>query len=647
MLRAILLNLLFCLLFGINLNNIQAQSLEPWQVQGDGLSSPYLGQTVTLEGNIVIAKGSGFFFIQSPEDRSDNDPMTSDALLVAAAYFGGVGDVVDVTGLVAEEDGTTTIVNASVTGTGNSLPLPSPVMLTDEFPSPEPSPVHSLERVEGMRVQFVATANGPSSSFETVPLRIGEARVFREPGIRFPGLSGLPVWDGNPELFWFDPNGLGEPNNRFIATGSRVEATAVMIEAGIGFWLALADSYTVEAVTDATSVRPKESGEYTVGSLNLLRYFIDEPDFDTRTSKLVRYIGEQMRWPDILAVQEAGSLEALDALVDALEDRYPTVRYEAYLLPSNGSIKTGFLVRDYIQGVSVLQYRANQVFTFSGGLLHDRPPLLLRATLPTEPPQDIQVLNLHLRSLIGIEGDDGLAEFVRNKRHQQGISVAQIVEELRIDGNLVVMGDFNAFPYTDGYVDVFHQISGGNTLGALFPPLPITSSPLDNQLLSLPAEDRYSYVFQGSAQALDHCLTANFEGLQTNGMAYARGNADFPTAYSSNSNLALSSSDHDGLVLYVGPEGMVAASETSQANGLEINGPNPISAGEPLQLSSRKGALSQITIYDVVGRVVYQSQLSGRRVDLVWPELSAGGYVVVLEDNGGDRQQRVVVNRKM
>lgn len=631
----------------MNPNSLGAQPLELWEIQGDDLSSPYEGETVTLERNIVIAKGSGFFFIQSPAERSDNDPMTSDAVLVATAYFGSTGDVVDVTGTVAEEDGTTAIVDASVTSTGNSLPLPAPVALSEQFPSPEPTLVHSLERVEGMRVQFVATANGPSSSFETVPLRIGEARVFREPGIRFPGLSGLPVWDGNPELFWFDPNGLDAPNNRFIATGSRVEGTAVMIEAGLGFWLALADSYTVEAVTDAAPVRPKEPGEYTVGSLNLLRYFIDEPDFDSRTSKLVRYIGEQMRWPDILAVQEAGSLEALDALADALEDRYPNVRYEAYLLPSNGSFETGFLVRDYIQGASVLQYRANQVFTFSGGLLHDRPPLLLRATLPTEPPQDIQVLNLHLRSLIGIEGDDGLAEFVRNKRHQQGISVAQIVEELRIDGNLVVMGDFNAFPFTDGYVDVFHQISGGNTLGALFPPLPITSVPLDNQLLSLPAEDRYSYVFQGSAQALDHCLTANFEGLQTNGMAYARGNADFPTAYFSNSNLALSSSDHDGLVLYVGPEGMVAASEASQANGLEINGPNPIAAGETLTLNSQSSALARVTIYDMMGRAVYQSPLSGKSVDMAWPVLPAGEYVLVLEDVDGGLHRKVLVNRKM
>ncbi|HKK78092.1 MAG TPA: hypothetical protein VJ933_00630, partial [Phaeodactylibacter sp.] len=323
------------------LNSCLAQVLPISTIQGAGATSAYEGQLVTTLGNIVTAKGNGFFFVQSPPADVDDDPLTAEGLLVLEAYFGDVGDVVTLTGTVVEEDAMTALADVAVTPTGATLPLPAPVVLDNELPSSNPTPVHSLERLEGMLVQFAAIANGPSSSFETTPLRIGGERVFREPGIRYPGLPGLPVWDGNPELFWFDPNGLNAPNNRFIATGAQVEAQAVLFEAGSRFWIALATDYTLENNgTDAPSVRPRQAGEYTVGSLNLLQYFEDEPDFDLKTNKLVRYIGEQMRWPDILAVQEAGSLGALNALADALQARYPTIAYDAYLLPSNGSIKS-------------------------------------------------------------------------------------------------------------------------------------------------------------------------------------------------------------------------------------------------------------------------------------------------------------------
>ena len=636
-------NLLFCLLFGIILNNLHAQVLPISTIQGTAAASAFEGQLVTTPDNIVTAKGNGFFFVQSPPAAADDDPLTSEGLLVLEAYFGNIGDVVTLTGTVVEEDAMTALADVSVSPSGSTLPLPPAVVLDSDLPSPTPALMHSLERLEGMRVQFSATANGPSSSFETAPLRIGGERVFREAGIRYPGLPGLPVWDGNPELFWFDPNGLNAPNNRFIVTDARIEANAILYEAGSRFWIALATDYTLENNgADAPSVRPRQAGEYTVGSLNLLQYFEEAPDFELKTDKLVRYIGDQMRWPDVLAVQEAGSLGALNALADALQDRYPTVVYDAYLLPSNGSIKSGFLVRDYLQDIQVTQLGASEVFSFSGGLLHDRPPLLLKATLPAEDPVRVQVLNLHLRSLIGIEGEAGFAEFVRNKRHQQGISVAQMVAELRPGGNLIVLGDFNAFHFTDGYVDVFNQIGGQSSLGALLPPLSITVPPLANQLQNLPPQERYSYVFQGSAQALDHCLTAGFEELTVNALQYARGNADFPEAYASNPNLPLRASDHDGLVLFVEPDGTVPAAEATASSALNLIGPNPIRQGQSLQLKSGARPLRQLQLYSANGQLLEQRGLQGAQHTFTWPRLPAGVYIMVLQNGRETVRYRVL-----
>jgi len=635
--------LLAFLLFGIILNSAVAQPLEIWEVQGAGSSSPLEGETVSLAPSIVTARGSGFFFIQCPPSRSDNNPLTSDGILVSGAYFGSPGDVVAVSGRVEEEDGMTILggSNLSIDDSGESQPLPDPVELDESLPAPEPSPVHSLERVEGMLVAFEAAANGPSGDFETAPLRIGAERVFREPGIAYPGLPGLPVWDGNPELFWLDPNGLSAPNNRFIETGSQVTATALMAEIDTDFWVALPTEYSLVPGPDAAPVRLREAGEYTIGSLNLLRLFEESSNYPNRLQKLSRYIGEQMRLPDILAVQEAGSLSALNELAARLEEDYPGVFYDAYLLPSNDDIKSGFLVRSYLQGVEVTQLGANEVFSFSGGLLHDRPPVLLRALLPTEPATPVQVLNLHLRSLIGIEGS--IAEFVRRKRHQQSISVASMIADLRGDGNLVVLGDYNAFPFTDGYVDVYHQISGGHSLGALFPPVDITAPPLDNQLAELPARERYSFVFQGSAQALDHCLTANLQGLVSNGIQYARGNADFPVAYASNPNLPLRASDHDGLVLYLQDEQTVGRPAPEQLSKLRLQLPNPIYTGAAVQLWATEGKLRSLQVYALSGKRVAVLPLSGQTETVFWPALPVGAYVVVAVSTSGRLQRRVVV----
>ena len=54
-------------------------------------------------------------------------------------------------------------------------------------------------------------------------------RPFREPGIQYPGLAGLPVWDGNPEVFEIDPDRLGATTDPdYVPAGSTYSATGVM-----------------------------------------------------------------------------------------------------------------------------------------------------------------------------------------------------------------------------------------------------------------------------------------------------------------------------------------------------------------------------------------------------------------------------------
>ncbi len=114
----------------------------------------------------------------------------------------------------------------------------------------------------------------------------------------------------------------------------------------------------------------------------------------------------------------------------------------------------------------------------------------------------------------------------------------------------VSVGDFNAYQFTDGYVDAVGQIAGSFTPSDNLLSGPDLVSPdLTKQVLSLPAEEQYSFIFDGSAQVLDHMLTS--QAVKPTGLQYGRGNSDAAETLIEDDATPLRSSDHDGLVLYL------------------------------------------------------------------------------------------------
>lgn len=107
-------------------------------------------------------------------------------------------------------------------------------------------------------------------------------------------------------------------------------------------------------------------------------------------------------------------------------------------------------------------------------------------------------------------------------------------------------------PHSDGYVEVIGILTG--ICDAIVEPYsgdPAGDTDLSAQILTLPASDRYSYIFEGSAQALDHTLTSPALGTFLRGFVYVRGNADAPERLQNDPTTFLRSSDHDGAVLFV------------------------------------------------------------------------------------------------
>ena len=562
---------------------------EIFEIQGNGTASPFVNQTVTTENNVVTAVASNGFAMQTPTARSDNDAQTSDGIFVftSSAPTVSVGDFVNVTGQVIEFFNFTEFSNGpTVTFVSSGNPLPAPVQLDGVTPSPnQPQSATEFERFEGMRVEIASgVVTSGNQTFGTDPtaevlITSGSSRPFREPGIEFPGLAGLPVWDGNPEIFELDPDRLGQ-SNATIPGGSTFSATGVLGYEfnDYEFW---PTSYSVNAATFPRAVRARNSGEITIATLNALQYFddVDDPgigetvkttqQYLDKQNKLSMYIRTLLGAPDILAMQEVEKLGVLQALVNKIHNDDASLTYTPYLVEGNdvGGIDVGFLVRGGVTVNSVTQLGATETLSVDGSLLHDRPPLLLDATLANGCA--ISVLVVHQRSLNDIDSPSSGAR-VRQKRHEQAVSVANMVQGFQTANpniNLVVTGDFNAFQFSDGYVHVLGQIMGtpASASEALIPGTDVVNPDLTNAVLALPANEQYSYVFEGSAQILDHMLVSQTLHASVTGIEYARANSDAANIFENDGSTVLRTSDHDGLVLFVTPNLPVANAGADQA----------------------------------------------------------------------------------
>ena len=538
------------------------------EIQGSGDVSPFVGQSVTVTDVIVTctgvdvdADGDGDgFFIQ--DTLGDVDPATSDGIFVFtnSEPMVLVGDQVDVSGVIEEFFGETQFGDdgllVSIDSTGN--PVPDPQTFNSATPDPGPTSPPDLERFEGMRVDFAAgfETAGPTDRFGDIPVAFG-GRRFREPGIEFPGgLPNLPIWDANQELFDIDPDGLGI----FTTPDVVSETPVVFVEGCLRF--AFGDYVMVPSnLLFGTGpalpipVRAAAPGETTIGSLNLAR--LEATDTD-QIFKLSRYIRNVLGTPDILAVQEAEDIATLDALATQIATDDPSTSYIAHLVEGNdvGGIDVGFLTDSSIQVDAVTQLGADETLSLDGSLLHDRPPLLLEGSYNGNGELfAFGVLVVHNRSLNGIDDPGDTGNRVRQKRLEQAESIAQMVQSFQTTEPivpLIVIGDFNAFEFTDGYVDVIGHIIGDfNPADAERSGTDFVDPNLVNQTLLVPQGERYTFIFGGNSQALDHALTSEAADPFTRGVDYGRGNADAPADFFLDPLTALRSSDHDGFVLYL------------------------------------------------------------------------------------------------
>ena len=579
-------------------------------IQGTGLFSRFSGQLVQTEGVVTAIKTNGFF-VQAPDAEADGDPNTAEGIFVftgtgsvpaAAAVGNRVSVRAKVQDFVPASDPFSPPVTelssspvVAVISSGN--PMPAAVTITSADLNPAGS-VSQLAKYEGMRAhvdvlnvvapsggtinEVSATSTSTGAFYGVIP---GVPRPFREEGIEAPepAPAGVPQFDANPERFRVDTGGQVGATALNVGTGATVSNLTGVMDFTFRSYSLVTDPGTPPAVTNndphAIPVRAGAGeGEIAVASFNMERFYdtADDPAtsdailtpaaFELRKTKASLVIRNVLQMPDIIGVEEMEHLSTLQAVADrvnadAIAANQPNPQYVAFLEEGNdiGGIDVGFLVKSTridLGSLEVQQLNKDETFTEPAGtvaILNDRPPLVMKATVRPfgkELPFQVRVIVNHLRSLSGINSATDGAR-IRLKRRKQAESLARLIDGFQQAGERVIsVGDYNAFDVNDGYTDVISIVRGG-------PPHPaedlegepdqLVATPLVDLAPADPAQ-RYSYVFDGNAQVLDHIIVS--QSLTVNEFTYARNDADFPESLRADPTRPERVSDHDMPVAY-------------------------------------------------------------------------------------------------
>src|SRR3569832_844158 len=186
--------------------------------------------------------------------------------------------------------------------------------------------------------------------------------------------------------------------------------------------------------------------------------------------------------------------------------------------------------------------------------LYDRPPFLIRVEAidaKSPDPLTVTVIVNHLKSYLGVDSErDGPR--VREKRKQEAEWLANFVAErakTNPDERVLLCGDFNAFLFNDGYNDLIGTLKGKPDQRVTDPSKTYATGLYDLADF-IAAQNKYSYVHDGSMQVLDHVLINKKLSSSLLKFGYARVDADFPVAWTADDTRPERLSDHDAPVAF-------------------------------------------------------------------------------------------------
>jgi endonuclease/exonuclease/phosphatase family metal-dependent hydrolase len=242
--------------------------------------------------------------------------------------------------------------------------------------------------------------------------------------------------------------------------------------------------------------------------------------YDEKLAALARVIGEID--PDVLAVQEVGSPEALDDLVDRLSGDWHVALSQ---LPDERGIRVGFLSRLALDDAEELQAFPSPLAAVQidddGGTSAGTYRGVLRVAVTGEG-RAVDLVTCHLKSkLLRFPGerftprDEGerarFGAYALYQRAAEAVTVRSLADRL-LDGReraVVVLGDLNDEPLA-GTTQILLG-PPGSEIGTGGFDRPDQGDPyrLWNLAPLIPEERRYTRVFRGRRELIDHVLVSH------------------------------------------------------------------------------------------------------------------------------------------
>lgn len=573
-------------------------------VQGAAHVSPLAGRDVVLEGVVTAVAGAGTgpappggergFWIADPV--GDGDPATSEGLFVALGPAGeppvGPGDAVRVSGRVLElgrEGGLTVTALASAPHPASPdgrmevlgrEPVPAPVTLgegrcppgrtldDDRLTRFEPASdgLDLWESLEGMPVALAApTVVGPTS-------RYGDLVLVAEGCAEAPRTArgGLLVRPGdfNPERLTAAPRLAPDPPP--LAVGQRFLAPVTgVLDYDFTTYRLLPTAWpatgagAVEPETTRVAASPGGGGVLTAATLNVENLSVRSDEEEL--AALVRTLVEGLGSPALVALQEvqddsgavddgvvtsAATVERLLAAVMAAGGP----AYEArWIDPEDGADggRPGANIRNVLladpervtpvdRGAAGpadpvhpargpdgprLSHSPGRLAPGHPAFRGSRKPLVVELAAGGRP---LFAVVVHLSSKWGDDALAGPWQPPRRPSDAARLEQARLVADfaaglLAADprARVLVLGDCNDFPFR-------------STLA------PLTAAGLENLVLRLPLADRYTYVYRGNSQVLDHLFASPALADALTAVDAVHRHADFPAS--------ARPSDHDPVV---------------------------------------------------------------------------------------------------
>jgi uncharacterized protein len=545
--------------FTFSFTTIGIEGLRIHDIQGIQHRSPYENQVVSGVPGVVTAASSQGIWVQ---DRApDTDNRTSEGIfLFQPSARPPIGTAVLFSGSVSEFKAsnwgpeslsltemfrpTVTAVEGgspiapTVVGPGGRVP-PTRIIDNDSTGDVDTNPMFDPqqdgidfhESLEGMLLQFDdAVASGPRNDFGEVS--IIDSRIA---GLRTPR-GGVIVRedDFNPERFILD-DVIGDTPE--ANTGDRF-STPIVAVSDYSF-----DNFKYYPLADATATgdlqrevtEDPRATEMAVGTFNVENLSPNDPP--AKFTALARTLIDNLKSPDIVAIEEIqdnnGTTGGTDSpVVDAsmtwnlliaaiAAEGGPTYQYRQIDPVAHqdggapgGNIRQGFLFRTdrgvqfvdrgtatSTDSTEVFRSRGDAHLTLSPGRIEPNDPAFNNSRKPlagefTWKGKTVIAVANHFNSK---GGDDPLfghfqppVRRTEEQRHQQARIVnafARDVQRADLLNNTVVLGDINDFEFSR----TVEILQGFQLLDLYF---------------LLPRNERYSYVFEGNSQALDHILVS-------------------------------------------------------------------------------------------------------------------------------------------